>query len=300
MYEFLTPKEHFVTVRNRDGSSAVRKRYWNENVIRKILSIQKPTEDVFVTKYPTGRLLQYIILDFDSKEDKSISLKESKRMMNFFENEGHPCVLVDSTNKGYHLYIKISPFLFRNEGNRTMSSWKLYFEEFVRYMLMRSSKKYYTSLDAINTSAGMTGNIRLINSIHPSTGERVTIIDGEFTPDALEPTWLQDLAQRVALQFCDVCEEQKQVKVHKTKVMGVDPIEENDLREVFPRIFGGEIKHYGKYSMMCCPFHNEKNPSLMIGKEGYRCLSCMEKGNIYTLRKKGLVEFGINGEIVYR
>lgn len=300
MYEFLTLKEHFITVNDRDGF-ANRRRLWNMSLLEKVLKDQKLSEDIYVTKYPTGRFLQYIILDFDSEEDKTIALKESNRMFNYFCRHGHPCVLVDSTNKGYHLYIKISPFLFKDEGNRVMSDWGLYFEQFVRYMIRRSSNKPYKTLDMINTGAGFGGNIRLINSIHPSTGEKVHIIKGEFSKEAIPPTSLQDLAQRVAYQFCEVCDNMKaRQTVKKTKVAwGEDPVEANDLREILPRIFGEDAKHYGKYSMMCCPFHNEKHPSLMVGKEGYRCLACGEHGTIHTLRKKGLVEFGLNGEVVY-
>lgn len=300
MYEFITPNEHFITITPRDGF-ARRQRLWNSNVLEKVLGNQQNNEDVFVTKYPTGRLIQYIILDFDSKENKGLALKDATRMMNFFEDEGHPCVLVDSTGKGYHLYIKISPFLFRDEGNRVMSDWNRFFDEFVSYMIRRSSSNPYTTLDAVNTSAGMGGNIRLIGSIHPSTGKRVEIIHGEFNDDVLAPTWLQDMAQKCAYNFCHICEEEaKKVKVSKTKVVnGVDPIESNDLREIFPAIFGGEIKHYNHYSMMCCPFHCEEHPSLQITQKTFKCKACGEKGNIWTLKKKGLVEFGIDGEVKY-
>lgn len=302
MYEFLTPREHMITVRDRiPKPKNPQYRYWGERTIKKVLDNQKPTEDVFVTKYPKGRLIQYIILDFDSKEDRKLSLKDATRMMNFFEKEGHPCVLVDSTNKGYHLYIKISPFLFKDEGNRVMDNWNLFFEEFVRYMIRMSSNKPYPTLDGVNTSAGMGGNIRLIGSIHPATGKRVSIIKGKFTDEVLKPTYLQDTAQKVAFNFCDVIKKsQKPKKVKTTMVAGFnDPIAENDLRELFPQIFGGEIKNYGDYSMMLCPFHQEKHMSLMIWKDCFKCTACGEKGNIWTLRKKGIVEFGINGEIVY-
>ena len=301
MYEFLTPKEHLLTVRDRSSNTfAKQHRYWNDNVIRKVLDSQKPMEDIFVTKYPKKRLLQYMILDFDSKENRDESLKEATRMLNFFEKNGHPCVLVDSTNKGYHLYIKISPTLFKNNGNRTMPNWDLFFEEFVRYMIRRSSTKPYHTLDVSNTSAGMKGNIRLIGSVHPSTGERVTIVRGKFDKDVLPPTELQDTAMKVAFNFCDVMEEFKKPKKVKTAVVnGVDPIAENDLRELFPQIYGGEIKHYSNYSMMLCPFHGESHPSLMIWKECYKCTACGEKGNIWTLKKKGIVEFGLNGEVRY-
>ena len=301
MYEFLTPKEHIITVRDRNPNAHTHQhRYWNDNIIRKVLKLQKPMEDIFVTKYPKKRLLGYVILDFDSKENRDESLKEATRMLNFFEKSGHPCVLVDSTNKGYHLYIKISPTLFKDEGNRTMPNWDLFFEEFVRYMIRRSSTKPYYTLDGTNTSAGMRGNIRLIDSIHPATGERVSIVRGEFDDDVLPPTELQDTAMKVAFNFCDVMEDfRKPVKVKKTMVNGFDPIEENDLREVFPQVFGGEIKHYSNYSMMLCPFHFESHPSLMIWKDCFKCTACGEKGNIWTLKKKGLVEFGLNGEVRY-
>ena len=299
MHEFLTWNEHFITVNDRNGYSN-RRKIWNENVIAKVLKNQKPSEDIYVTKYPSSRLVKYLILDFDSKEDKSISLKESERLMRYMEKHGHPCVLVDSTNKGYHLYIQISPFLFKDEGNRVMPDWDLYFDEFVRFMIRKSSKLPYTTLDATNTSAGLRGNIRLIGSLHPSTGRRVSIIRGEFSDDLLPPTSLQDTAQKVAFEFCDICEEQKQVRISKSKVVnGIDPIEENDLRELFPAIFGGDVKHYGYYSMMCCPFHNEKHPSLMLTKRTFKCRACGEQGNIWSLKKKGIVEFGYNGEIEY-
>ena len=299
---FLTPNEHFITIRDRNGAYPVKRRYWNDNVLRKVLNEQKSSEDIFVSKYSTDKLVRYIVLDFDSKEDRDIALKESSRLMNFFENNGHPCVLVDSTNKGYHLYAQITPVLFRDEGNWTMPDWNLFFEGFVRYFINNSSKKEYVTLDETNTNAGLGGNIRLIGSVHPSTQERVKIIHGDFTGDVLEPTHLQNRALKFAHKFCESCEDAKQHKmVKKTKVVnGVDPIQQNDLRMIFPQIFGGDIKHYGNYSMMCCPFHNESHPSLMIWQSCYKCLACGEKGNIWTLKKKGLVEFDLYGEVVYR
>ena len=38
----------------------------------------------------------------------------------------------------------------------------------------------YNTLDNVNFSAGLNGNIRLINSTHPKTGEKCEIIDGEL------------------------------------------------------------------------------------------------------------------------
>ena len=83
---------------------------------------------------------------------------------------------------------------------------------------------------------------------------------------------------------------------------GNDPIANNDLRILFPQIFGGEIKHYEKgYAFMKCPFHNDEHPSLLITKEFYSCANdgCGEKGNIFTLYKKGLVKFNDKGGVIF-
>lgn len=300
MYEFLTPKEHFIVVRNRETGYRKKHRLWNMNVIRKILKDQKPSEDVFVSKYPTSHLINWLILDFDS-DDRNKAFVEASRMKNFFDEEGHNTVLVDSTNKGYHLYVQIAPFLFKDEGNRVMNDWKLYFTKFVEYMVDRSSRKEYQTLDYRNASAGLGGNIRLIGSIHPSTQKRVEILEGSFDTEQI-PTWLQDKAQRVAYNFCEIADDIAERRVNKvTKtVYGVDPIENNDLRELMPSIFGEEAKMYPKgYAFMRCPFHNDSSPSLLLTHSYYSCASCGAKGNIFTLKKLGYVEFDIYGVATY-
>ena len=302
MYDFITPREHYITVRDRNTNNARRNRIWNMNVINKAILNQKPNEDVFVTKYPTGKLIKYIILDFDSEENRDVAYKDVTRMKNYLERKGHNSVIVDSTNKGYHLYIQIAPFLFEDTEMRQIPDWKLFFNKFVGYIVSRCARaKSFSTQDIINTNAGMGGIIRLIGSIHPSTQKRVEIIDGEFK-EIQEPTWLQDKAQRIAYQFCEVSEDIKQRKVTRTKVVnGVDPIEENDLREIMPEIFNEEIKIYDKgYGYMRCPFHNDRSPSLLVLKTHFNCASCGAKGNIWTLKKKGLVEFGIDGKVTNR
>ena len=127
-----------------------------------------------------------------------------------------------------------------------------------------------------------------------------TLSSAEFNDDVLPPTPLQDFAQIVAYNYCEECAKTTQRRINKTKVVwGIDPCKENDLREIFPAIFNEDVVEYSDYVMMCCPFHQEKHPSLRISKEWFKCYACGEKGNIWTLKKKGLVEFGLNGEVVY-
>ena len=303
MYEFLTPKEHIITIRNRETGFARQCRFWGNKTIYKVLAEQKDCEDVFVSKYPKSRMVSCIILDFDS-EDKDECFKDVKRIKNGLSRDGHNCVIVDSTNKGYHLYIQIAPFLFADTDLRWNSDWEKYFREFVDYLIChissQASVQNYPTKDIVNSNAGLNGNIRLIGSKHPSTGKTVKIIDGEFK-EFQAPTKVQDKAQRIAWNFCEIIEQKEKQIYSKTRLVnGNDPIESNDLREVMPQVFGEEIKIYSKgYGFMRCPFHNDKSPSLLVTKNYYSCASCGSKGNIWSLLKKGYVKFNDEGGVDY-
>lgn len=304
MYEFLSEGQHMITVRNRNTGRAKRFRYWGQDTINNILSNQKDYEDVFVTKYPKNRLVQFLILDFDSKDDKELVNREVTRLRNQLKHQGHNSVVVDSTNKGLHLYIQIAPVLFKNNGNWLMSDWNTFFRNFQDYFLKRSKvcdklTKYITK-DPINSRAGLNGNIRLINSIHPVTGETVKIIDGSFN-DFQPPTKWQDKSMRVAYQMLNIQEERE--KYHNetlktTVVDGTDPILNNDLREVIPAITGNPIKIFSRgYGYTLCFEHNDHSPSLLVTKDWFSCSSCGFKGNIWTLKKMGLVDFDLDGKV---
>ena len=293
-YSFLTPKEHIITIRNRRTGFASQKRYWNNNVISKILENQSKDEDIYVSKYPKNRLIDTIILDFDS-EDIDEAYHDVKRMSNYLKLNGLNTVIVKSGSKGYHAYIEIAPFLFNNTNIRKVSDWNSYFNAFVCF-LIHDGESYYPTLDNVNFSAGLNGNIRLIGSIHPKTGEKCEIIEGEFLKD-YKVTKIQDSAQRTAYAKMEIKQEDKERQLKTSVVDGDDPILVNDLRDVFKELTG-DIRIYPKgYGYCCCPFHDDKNPSMLVTKEWYSCSGCNEKGNIWTLRKKGLVEFDNNGKV---
>lgn len=42
----------------------------------------------------------------------------------------------------------------------------------------------------------------------------------------------------------------------------------------------------GRSGMICCPFHNEKNPSMKIFKDGYKCFACNENGDVFKFVQK--------------
>lgn len=294
-----------ITIRHRDKDYAEQKRNWNDKTINKVLLDQDDASDIYITKYPKNRLLEYVILDFDSEDDISLAYDDAEKLMNMLEKEGHNSVLVESGNKGYHLYIQITPVLFANaeDEQRGIKDWNRFFNEFVHCLIFstkfQEDNLVLDTLDDINTSAGLTGNIRLIGSKHPVTHERCKIIKGSFK-EMDEPTDKQDKALRYAHSKCEIVELSKKRRIKKLKIEGKgDPVEVNDLREVLPRVFGEEIKVYDRgYGYMRCPWHNDNKPSLLVTKEWFSCSACGEKGNIWTLRKNGVVEFNEDGEIV--
>lgn len=295
VYSWLVPNEHIITIRDRATGFAKQVRYWNNNVISKVLKNQSENEDIYISKYPKSRLIDTIILDFDN-EDIEKAYKDVKKLSNYLRMNGLNTVIVRSGSKGYHIYIEIAPFLFNDTNIRKVEDWNSYFNAFVCF-LIHDGESYYESLDQINFSAGLNGNIRLIGSIHPKTGQRCEIIEGEFLKE-YKVTEIQDNAQRTAYAKLEIKEEDKKNQLKKTTVFdGDNPIEVNDLREIFKELTG-DVKVYPKgYAYGLCPAHNDHSPSLLITKEWFSCSSCGFKGNIFTLKKLGMVEFGRDGVV---
>ena len=293
-YSWLKPKKHTITVRDRATGFAHQYRYWNEKVIEKVLAQQKESEDVYVTKYPSDRLVDTIILDFDSEDIKK-AYADVNKMRNYLSKEGLNCVIVRSGSKGYHLYIQIAPFLFKDTELRNGINWSSYFNAFVCF-LIHDSHSTYETLDKTNFNAGLNGNIRLIGSKHPKTGQLCEIIEGSFIPE-YKVTKVQDEAQKKAFLKVEIVEEDKKQRLKKTKVIhGNDPIAVNDLRDVFEEMVG-EVKRYPKgYAYCRCPVHGDNHPSLLITKDWFSCSACDFKGNIWTLKKMKLIDFDDKGE----
>lgn len=301
-YEWIRPRKHIITVRDREKGYGKQYKCWSSDVIGDVIANQNQTSDIYITKYPSDRLIDTIILDYDS-EKPSLAWEEARKLKGYLTKQGHNVFLVDSTNKGVHLYCEIAPVLFKNAKDGVMvKDWNKFFKDFV-YYLIHDEAKHHNCLDAINLNAGMNGNIRLVGSVHPSTGKVVKIVDGEYT-GSQEPTNLQSKSLVRAWHKADIEErELKELKLQlkKTKVMGGnDPIANNDLRDVLPRVTGNEIKLYSRgYGYIKCFKHNDTHPSMLVTHDWFSCASCGCKGNIWTLKKLGMVEFDDNGEVQY-
>lgn len=299
IYNWIKPMQHIITIRDRDTGWAKQRKVWNQKVIDQVLRDQKDSEDVYITKYPKNRLVDTVILDFDDKDDPSKAYRDAKRCHNYLKVNGVNSVIVESGSKGNHLYIQISPFLFKDTELRNGINWNSFFNAFVCFLIHDSSSTYET-LDKTNFSAGLNGNIRLLESRHPSTGNTCHIIEGEFN-DSYSVTRLQDEAQKKAYLKCEIVEEMKQKQLKKTRVVSDDdPIRNNDLRDVFRQITG-DMKMYPKgYGYCSCPVHGtDSHYSLLVTREWFSCSACDFKGNIYTLRKMGLVEFDDKGVVKF-
>ena len=296
-------KQHFVTVRDRRNDKGHRRMIHNQKQLDRILDNQKPYQDVFITKYPSNRIIECIILDFDS-ESMSKAYKDAWLCWKTVTDKELNAVIITSTNKGFHVYIQTPPHLFKDSGFKghfdKMFDWNFFFKQYI-YNLIDYSEDKYPCLDDVNTSAGFGGNIRVIGSIHPSTKDTVRIFKGDFI-DTPIPT---DKEHEAFVQAYDLakCKLNKDKLKHEMNIInkGVgrkvlsDPVQDNDLRDLMPEIFGESIKIYPRgYGYMCCPFHSDSRPSLLVTKEWFSCSSCGAKGNWWTLRKEGYVDFPKN------
>lgn len=54
------------------------------------------------------------------------------------------------------------------------------------------------------------------------------------------------------------------------------------MREILER-YGYTV---GKKGFICCPFHNEKTPSMKIYEKDYHCFGCQEHGDVITFTQK--------------
>ena len=270
-----------------------------------IIKNQKDNEDIFITKYGDDEKVSTVILDFDGADNKENVYKEVRKVYHFLKNRGVNSVIVSSTNKGYHFYVQIPTICFDYEHlglDRTERN-KL-FVMFTENLIKVKDFKL-KSLDPSNTHAGLGGNIRLLGSKHPKTDKTVEIVLGEFldlNDDAVREGYYERCSHYVNVIYERTIVEYNVTKKHterllekrKRKWKGTewehDPIEENDLRDILPNLYGGTVRDYGSYIFMQCPWHVDRKPSLKVTKRWFYCLGCGEKGNIWTLIKRGEIK----------
>lgn len=285
-------KQHYITIPQTRSRKLC---FGNESIV-KAINHQKEETDLFITKYAEDNIVQCIILDFDDKDNPDNALNDAKKLKMAMKLQGLNTVIVKSGSKGYHCYVQIPILNFGNSEYISKVDSNEWFKKFTEFVIKGGRDIEYKTLDLNNTNAGLGGNIRVIGSIHPKTNNKCEIIDGYFK-ELVEPNSFVWECFNNAYEFVKIHEKnmilkQQQKKASMKQFDGVNPILDNDLRTLMPSIYGGDYKSYPKgYIMMQCPFHNDNNPSMVVTKEYYYCKSCMEKGNWWSLREKGVVDF---------
>ena len=299
--EIFEPKQHYLTTVYRNGKRNARRiRVKSVDQLERLVENQPKDSDLYITKYAKDGIVWNIILDFDSEDDKGVAWMDCLTLASFLRRKLIECVIVDSTNKGYHLYVQIPPTNFTLFNHEPIEEPSLFFKHYIKELCKIDSFKF-KSLDEVNFNASLDGNIRVIGSTHPKTNQEVYIKQGEFIDINEHPLYYEVAmhyhirAVRVAFEKYNEQLEEIETKrlQYADRLKTEDDLLSLDLRDVFQNIFSlQKVRKYGDTIWCCCPFHNDENPSFCITPTHFFCSSssCNEKGNIFTLIKKGLVE----------
>ena len=299
VFEIFQEKQHYLTTVYRTGKRNARRiRIKSVDQLERLVENQPQDSDLYITKYGKDGVVWNIILDFDSEDDKGVAWMDCLTLSHFLERKGIRCVIVDSTNKGYHLYVQIPPTNFNLFFDEPIEEPSLFFKYYVKELCKVDSFKF-VSLDEVNFNASLDGNIRIISSIHPKTNKMVYIKQGKFIDITENPTYYENAmhyhTQVVRVAFKRYKEQLEEIETkrlqYQNRLKTEDDLLSLDLRDVFRNIFNlQKVREYNGVIWCCCPFHNDKSPSFCIQKNFFFCASCGKKGNIFTLIKDGLVE----------
>ena len=303
VFEIFQEKQHYLTTVYRNcnrNRNAKRIRVKSVDQLERLVDNQPKDSDLYITKYGKDGVVWNIILDFDSEDDKGVAWMDCLVLSQFLERKGIRCVIVDSTNKGYHLYVQIPPTNFNLFFDEPIEEPSLFFKHYIKELCKIDSFKFI-SLDEVNFNASLDGNIRVIGSTHPKTNKMVYIKQGKFIDINENPTYYEDAmhyhirAVRVAFKkYKEQLEEIETKKLqYKDKLRTEDDLLSMDLRDVFQNIFNlHKVRKYGDSIWCCCPMHEtaNSNPSFCIMPSHFFCTSCNFKGNIFTLIKMNLVK----------
>lgn len=282
-------KQHYITIPQIPS----KKLFINNRLLQKLIDRQKDDWDMYITKYPLDHCVSCIILDFDDKDNPDNALKDVGKLRKYLNRKGLNTVIVQSGRKGYHAYIEVPCHNFvGGELAHADAEPNFWFKQYVKNLIGIYDGRYYQTLDEINFSAGLGGNIRIINSKHPR-GTVCKIIAGDFKGNTEPNEWDWDCFTLSKEYAEDKVSEL--AEIHEINLEVDDLIADNDLREIIPEIFGLTPKKFSKgYCYGKCPFHHDEHDSFFFDKERYRCNACGEKGNIWTLVKRGYINLDNN------
>lgn len=233
----------------------------------------------YVTKYYDLSNVRTLIIDFDNN-DSNKAYDDIKFVSNILQDKEIIHFVVDSTNKGYHLYIilpKPVNFLltrYRNTNNRI-------YKKFIHNLICidTENKEYrLDSLDEVNNS--LFSNIRQIGSVHPKTGKILKIvyafgnmdsnlkINHHYVNDKITNEYIYRAFVGAVNFFIYKNKIDNIIKSrYKHKSYTNDAI---DLRT----LFNGKSYDGGKSIWTKCHWHNDEKPSLHIYEKVAFCEVC--------------------------
>lgn len=297
--EIFEEKQHYLTTvyRNRNRN-AKRIRVKSVDQLERLVENQPKDSDLYITKYGKDGVVWNIILDFDSEDDKGVAWMDCLVLSQFLERKGIRCVIVDSTNKGYHLYIQIPPTNFTLFNFEPIEEPSLFFKHYIKELCKIDSFKF-KSLDEVNFNASLDGNIRVIGSTHPKTNKMVYIKQGKFIDINENPTYYEVAMhyhiRAVKVAFKRYKEQLEEIEIKRlqygNRLRTDDDLLNKDLREIFKEIFPlRRVREYGENLWCSCPKHQNDSVNFCITPKFFFCTSCGWKGNIFTLISENLIE----------
>lgn len=234
--------------------------------LEKINSFNK--YNVYVEKYHDLTRIRTIILDFDGDNAYKDVYKASKLLQDYDIMN----LVVNSTNKGYHLYIILpKPLNLLLTPNKSMNN-----EVFIKFIINLIGD--YESLDKVNY--GLYSNIRLVGSVHPKTGE-VLRIEYAFAPFLdentlkINPNYYMDKNEYFynsfinSLSYLNKMEKMNNIIKSRSKYSNFGKAVV-DLRQYFD----GKSFDGGRSKWCVCPFHDDKHASLHVYEKIAICEVC--------------------------
>lgn len=222
--------------------------------------------NVYVQKYYDPTKIRTIILDFDGSKSK----EDVKNVSNLLEDKDIMHLIVDSTNKGYHIYIILPKYLnFQLNPSRNLNN-----KVFTNFIINLIGD--YKSLD--KTNYGLFSNIRQIGSVHPKTG-KIIRVKYAYTPYLNEDLKIND----IYYNKIDIIYEpfKKSLSFLKYKNYIDNAIKHRDKYVSYSNnyldlrtLFNGKSYDGGKSIWCKCHWHSDNKPSLHVYEKAAYCQVC--------------------------
>lgn len=230
--------------------------------------------NVYVEKYHDPTNIRTIILDYDGNNAKY----DVKMTSSYLKHQSLMHLIVNSTNKGYHIYIILPKFInFQLSASRNFNN-----KVFTNFILNLVGNR--KSLDTVNY--GLYSNIRQIGSVHPKTGEILRVEDAYvpyITDDLkIKPEYYSnDITNDAYYSIYDAFKQSLSFIKYKNLIDSAIKYRDrykkfNDSHVDLRTLFNGKSYDGGKSIWCKCHWHSDNKPSLHVYEKVAYCQVCGE------------------------